>query len=74
MNLKQFHSEVLILINIQSSPKMIAVNMMRKLSHCSIILGFVDDNAVEVKEDSNIEEWKRFLKQNKIEFKVKDEQ
>lgn len=73
MDFKQFHSEVLILINIQSSPKMIAVNMMRKLSHCNIVLGFVDDNALEVKEDSNIEEWKRFLKHNNIEFKVKDE-
>ena len=73
IDFKQFHSKVLILINFQSSPKMIAINMMRKLSHCLLSLKFVDDNGNEVFKDSNILEWKRFLKQKEINIKVNNE-
>jgi len=73
IDFKQFHSKVLILINFQSSPKMIAINMMRKLSHCLLSLKFVDDNGNEVLKDSNISEWKRFLKQKDINIKVNNE-
>jgi len=73
MNFKDFTSNVLIIINVQSSPKMIAINMMRKLSHCSLYLCFVDDNGSEVFEDSNILEWKRFLKEKEINIELPNE-
>ena len=74
INFENFHSNILILINYQSAPKMIAVNMMRRLNHCSLFINFLDDNGLEVLNDANINEWKRFLKEKNINIEGLDEQ
>lgn len=72
LNYEEFHSKILILIYYKNAPKTVASNMMFKLTHCSISLGFVDENGKRVISDPNINEWKRFLKNKNIKFEVEN--